>query len=149
MALDAFKNLSLRFPQRYHEVIIERCNADHVVLWIGLLLLYTLSLCIAVTIMAYKSLKIRYKNFRDTKAINAFAFITIVSTILGIMYWFVFRSFDPSFSNLRSILVPLYITHFTLPLLCQVLLFVPKVYPPVKRYLFKEAVKSKGSVGTS
>jgi hypothetical protein len=56
MALDAFKNLSLRLPQRSHEMIIERCDADHVVLWMGLLLLYTLSLCIALTIAA-KALK--------------------------------------------------------------------------------------------
>jgi hypothetical protein len=149
MALDAFKNLSSRFPQRSHEVIIERCDADHVVTWIGLLLVYTVSVIIALAILAFKSSKIRYKNFQDTKATNAFTFLTIITIILGVMYWLFLRNFEDSFHNIMSSSVPLYISHFTLPLLCQVYLFYPKVYPPVKRHLFKNTVKSKESVGTS
>ena len=61
----------------------------------------------------------------------------------GNVYWFLFRSFEPNFSSVVNILIPFYITHFKLPLLCQVLLFVPKVYPPLRRQVLKNAVKSK------
>jgi hypothetical protein len=149
MALDAFKNVSTISPKRSHEILTEKCEADYVVIWINLLLLYVAIVCLALLILALKSSKIRYKNFQDTKATNAFTFLINFTVTLTVMYWFLLRSFEPNFSNSVSILIPLYITHFKLPLLCQVLLFVPKVYPPVKRHLFKEAVKSKGSVGTS
>ena len=72
MALDAFKDVSTKSPQRSHEMLTEECEADYVVIWINLLLLYITIVCVALLILALKSSKIRYKNFQDTKATNAF-----------------------------------------------------------------------------
>ena len=144
MSLGPFKNVSVKFPQKNHLLLLERCETKHTAIWIGLLFLYSFFVIMALAILAFKSSKIRYKNFRDTKATNAFAFLYIFSAILGLMYWFFYRTLEQSFSTLVKINIPLYITHFTLPLLCQMFLFVPKVYPPIKRHLTKNSVKSKG-----
>ena len=146
MALDPSKNTSIIVTQKSHLLLLERCESKHTVVWIGLLFLYTFSVIMALAILAFRSSKIRYKNFKDTKATNAFTFLTIFSIIIGLMYWFFFRALEPSFSNIVNIFIPLCLSHLAFPLLCQVFLFVPKVYPPIKRHLTKNAMKSKGGL---
>ena len=146
MALDPFRNVSVILPQKSHLLLVERCQADYTVIWLSFLFLYIASVIIAVAVLAFKSSEIRYKNFRDTKATsNSFAFLAIFTTFIGVFYWLFLRSLEQNFSNSKNLLVVLYSTHFTIPLLCQVFLFVPKIYPPIKRLLMKGAVKSKGS----
>ena len=144
MALDPFKNVTTVSYEKSHLLLIERCEADYTLIWIDLLFLYTLSIIIAVAVLAFKSSEIRFKNFRDTKATNAFAFLFIFTDTLSVVYWFFIRSLGRSISIEKKLLVTLCITHFTLPLLCQVFLFVPKVYPPIIRHLTKNTVKCKG-----
>ena len=86
MSLGPFKNVSVKFPQKSHLLLLERCETKHTAIWIGLLFLYSFFVIMALAILAFKSSKIRYKNFRDTKATNAFAFLYIFSAILGLMY---------------------------------------------------------------
>ena len=143
MAPDPFKNTSIAVPKKSHLLLLERCESKHTAVWIGLLVLYTFAVTISVAILAFKSSKIRYKNFRDTKATNAFAFLKIFAVLIGTMYWFFYRNLRLSSSSIANSYIPLYVIHFVLPLLCQVFLFVPKVYPPLKRHLTKNIVKSK------
>ena len=144
MALDPFKNVTTMSYEKSHLLLIERCEANYTLIWIDLLFLYTLSIVIAVAVLAFKSSEIRFKNFRDTKATNAFAFLFIFTDTLLVVYWFFIRSLGRSISIEKKLLVTLCVTHFTLPLLCQVFLFVPKVYPPIIRHLTKNTVKRKG-----
>ena len=146
MALDPFRNVTITSLEKSHLLLQERCEfeEDYTLVLIGLLLLYTFSIIIAVVILAFKSSAIRYKNFTDTKATNAFAFLSIFTDALGVFYWFFFRSLERSIQNDNKLLVALCFSHFTLPLLCQVFLFVPKVYPPIIRHLTKNTVKRKG-----
>ena len=144
MALDPFKNVTTVSYEKSHLLLIERCEANYTLIWIDLLFLYTLSIIIAVAVLAFKSSEIRFKNFRDTKATNAFAFLFIFTDTLLVIYWFFIRSLGRSISIEKKLLVTLCVTHFTLPLLCQVFLFIPKVYPPIIRHLTKNTVKRKG-----
>ena len=138
MALDPFKNVSAYFPQKSHLLLLERCESKHTVIWIGLLLLYTFFVIMALAILVFKSSKIRYKNFRDTKATNAFAFLTILNTIIGLMYWIFFRSLEQSFSNNVKMHISLYVTH----------LFFAKFSYSFRKFTHpsndRSAVKSKG-----
>ena len=144
MALDPFRNVTITSLEKSHLLLQERCEIDYPLIWVGLQFLYTLFIIIAVVVLAFKSSEIRYKNFRDTKATNAFAFLSIFTDALGVFYWFFFRSLERTIQNDKKLLVAFCIPHFVLPLLCQVLLFVPKVYPPLIRYLTKNTVKRKG-----
>ena len=144
MSLDTFRNARLRIPQKGHELLLERCESEHTVIWVSLLFLYIVTVIAALAILAFKSSEIRYKNFRDTKATNAFTFLTVFTLMSGVAFWLFLQNFEDSYSGIINSSIPLYFTHFTLPLLCQVFLFVPKVYPPIIRHLTKNAVKSKG-----
>ena len=141
VTLDPFKNTSITVPKKSHLLLLERCESKHTAIWVGLLVLYTLAVIIAVAILAFRSAEIRYKNFRDTNATNAFAFFYIFTVILGTIYWSFYHNLRLSPSNNTNSFIVLYIIHLIIPLLCQVFLFIPKVYPPIKRHLTK---KSKG-----
>ena len=78
VALDPFMNTYITVPKKSHLLLLDRFESKHTAVWIGLLALYTLAVIIAVAILAFKSSEIRYKNFRDTKATNAFAFFYIL-----------------------------------------------------------------------
>ena len=143
MALDPFKNVTTMSLEKSHLLLFERCEANYTLIWVELLFLYTFFVIIAVAVLAFKSSEIRFKNFRDTKATNAFAFLFIFTDTLFVVYWFLIRSLGQTNSIENKLLVTLCVTHFTLPLLCQVFLFVPKVYPPIIRHWKKNDVKRK------
>lgn len=89
-----------------HLLLLEKCEANYTLFWMGLLLLYTFSIIVAVVVLAFKSLGIRYKQFKDTKATNAFAFLSIFNDVVGLFYWFFLRSLEQNVSNDRKIFVP-------------------------------------------
>lgn len=141
-ATDTFKNDVFKFNERSHIRIVEGCSSKHTIVWLGLMLVYIVTVTIALTVLAFKSSKVRYNNFQDTKATNAFTFLTIFIMIVGLAYWYFFRNLKPLFTYIVENEVVLYTSHFTLPVLCQLFLFIPKVYPPLKRRLYIY-VKSK------
>ena len=143
IALDPFINVTTMSLGKSHLVIFERCQSNYTLIWVDLQFVYTSSIIIAVAVLAFKSSEIRFKNFRDTKATNAFAFLFIFTDVIFIVYWFFIRSLGQTNSIEKKLLVIVCVTHFTLPILCQVFLFVPKVYPPIIRHWKKNAVKSK------
>lgn len=69
--LDTWTNVRFEFVQNRNLMAVERCKSKNT---IALLLLYLFTIMIAVVILAFKSSKIRYKNFKDAKATNAFTF---------------------------------------------------------------------------
>lgn len=105
--------------------ILERCKSNHIFIWPILLIVYLSILIITVVIIAFKTLTIRFKNFRDTKATNAFAFIAIFVTVMTLMYWYFFRSLEPpSRRNSRASAYTLYAGHFIITISCPCLLFI-------------------------
>ena len=89
----------------------DRCLSNHTALWFGMLLVYFFILLIAVIVVAFKTSKIRYKNFKDAKATNIYAFLVSFSTVMTLLYWFFFRSLEISINNLKSSGYTLYVGH--------------------------------------
>ena len=63
-----------------------KCYSKHIRTWTLLLLSYSILLCIILISVAIKTRKIRKKNFKDTKKVNAFIFVYlyVVSLNLGL-----------------------------------------------------------------
>ena len=53
MALDPFKNVNIKFPQKSHLLLLERCETKHAAIWIGLLFLYSFFVIMALAILAF------------------------------------------------------------------------------------------------
>lgn len=141
--VDRFSKIRVTAPMKSHVVATDRCLSEHSLIWVSTLMIYNSILVLALVILAFKTSKIRYKNFSDTKATNAFSFLSIFICYLSLVYWSFFRSLEFSLTNIRSSMITLYIGHFSFPLVCQLLLFVPKVFPPTKRWLYQNKVKRK------
>ena len=120
---------------------LEVCLSNHTAIWIGMLLVYFFILLIAVIIVAFKTSKIRYKHFRDTKATNIFAFLISFLYVMILLYWAFFHSLEVSVHSYRSARLTLFVGHILIVMSCQFTLFIPKLYPPIVRRLMKNAVK--------
>ena len=100
--------------------------------WYILLALYGAVLSLGLLILAIKSRRIRHKHFKDTKKVNMFLFLFNITVLMTFGYWwFLERS-----NSARYIAyTPIHIGLSVVIMLCQLLLFAPKVLPPFKRYL--------------
>ena len=144
-AVDYYSSQTVVIPQKgYFEVHVV-CLSNHIAIWLGLLVLNFFILLIAVIVVAFKTSKIRYKNFRDAKATNIYAFLVSFSTVTILFYWFFFHSLDVSIPNLRGAAYTLAVGHILAPMSCQFTLFIPKLYPPIVRQLKQWNSNRKGS----
>ena len=134
-ALDEYTKVPVVNQMKSYTFVFDRCLNEHTVLWALLLFLYNIILVLSVAILAIVSSSIRYKRFNDTKATNAFTYLSIFNAFLTIVYWYFFRSLPISKDNVEISGTTLYTGHVIEVLLCQLLLFAPKVFPPTKRWL--------------
>ena len=137
-AIDPLTNREIVLFTKSHNVILEECSSSYIVTWVVLLLSYLIVILIILSVVAFKTSKIRYKNFKDTKATNAFGFLTIFCVTNIVFYWLFFDNLEESVQNFKAAEICLYVGHFITALLCPIFLFVPKIYPPLKRCFDKE-----------
>lgn len=133
-AIDPLLNRVLQTEHQNFIEIREKCSSEHIFIWPILLITYLSILIIIVIIITFKTSKIRFKIFRDTKATNAFAFVTIFVTVMTLTYWYFFRSLEPTIEISRSSLYSLYAGHFIITISCPCFLFIPKIYPSISKY---------------
>ena len=143
--VDRFTSLELAFYLDHRLMVVDRCKSKYTLIWIFLLLFYILLIMTILVVIAFKSSKIRYKNFQDTKAINAVTFLAVFITITTLIFWFFFRSLseEQTFSSIEKTAYTLCISHALVAVLCPTFLFLPKVYPPLKRRFYENKVKAK------
>ena len=101
------------------------CTSKYFYLWTTLVITYIILLSLVVVTVAIKSRNIRMKQFKDTKKVNMFIFLFIFTGLTFFAYWRVFDVHE-DFS-----IFCLYADHLILAILCQIFLFVPKVWSPV------------------
>ena len=140
---DPFTRHEQEFPHENYVFIYGRCQSNYTIEWLILLLSYYFILSTALMCLALKTSRIRHKHFRDTKATNAFAFLSNYIVVLALIYWYFFRLKKQDTNTLLTTHGILYAGHGGIVILCQILLFVPKVYPPLKRKIIQDCVKSK------
>lgn len=108
------------------------CQSRYLVLWLPLICLYSLVLVGIIIVLTTLTRKIKRRNFKDTKKVNAFIFIMFVTFSIMIPLWWVSRYVNYTLSGMM-----LCLCYGITAILCQLLLFVPKTIPPFIRDVFK------------
>ena len=107
-AVDYYSIHTIVIQQKGYLEVHEVCLSNHTVIWLGLLLLNFFILLIAVIVVAFKTSKIRYKNFRDAKATNIYAFLVSFLTVMTLFYWYFFRKPGVEHSLIKDLLNSLF-----------------------------------------
>ena len=140
----AFDEYSLSVEYMAHSVdIIEvkkQCVCQYFYHWLTILSANLALLLLALLVVAVKSRKIQLTHFKDTKKANALVFATNVNLFLTLSYWLFLRGIDAE-NHITHL--PLHFGHSAFVVLCQVLLFAPKVLPPSQRYISRTLNKHK------
>ena len=104
------------------------CVSAHEVNWLVGNLGYLCILAICLTLVAFSTRKIKYENFKDTKALTSLSFISVFTITLIVSYWYIARQIG-AFYLLIAILQ---FGDYCIILECQRFIFIPKLYPIVK-----------------
>jgi len=102
------------------------CQSDWIIVWLSVILFGVNGVTIvAVGIVATLTRKIHLNCFKDTKQVNGFVFSTIVCLCFWLPYTLVFTNFVflPEAAYIFNV-----IPYFVISFLCEVFLFVPKVW---------------------
>ena len=122
--------------QPYYEVV-QFCSSYYVRTWLPIVLSEIGVLMLLVALLAYKTRKIRRKHFKDTKKVNSYIFMNILLICVAMSQWWVLRTNNYPAASLITV----YISYGGSAVLCQILLFIPKVMPPLVRHLFQRTSK--------
>ena len=108
------------------------CRSDSEFYWILARLLYIIGLNVVIVILALKTRKINHSNFKDTKKVIALVFATVMASCWIVVYYIVLQTINA---------LPIYsyfiiaISHTFFICKCHVFLFVPKIFPVLRRRL--------------
>ena len=117
--------------------IHKTCLSNHIFIWPVMLTIYLIILIIAVVIIAFKTSKIPFKDFRDSKATYAYIFIIIFVTIQIQFYWYFLSSLKPLTTEITAASrYILYTGNFIITISCPCLLFIPKIAIPFNFNMF-------------
>ena len=109
------------------------CYSEYELVFYGLGFVYFFALSTAVIIVAIKSRKIRLIRFKDTKQVNLFIFILYLLAICTFSYWYILLYAGLYFASIIIVCAGHLFAAFT----CQITLFVPKVWPSIRKKIFK------------
>ena len=130
--LDSYGPILVKIPKQSYIELEKRCGPKKPV-WYILLIVYGYSISTALITVAIKTRKIRHKQFKDSRKVNMYLFCFTVVSAMTFGYW-LFLDQSNTYEHYLS-LTPVHIGLSMIVLLCQFLLFIPKVLPPFKRYI--------------
>lgn len=128
-------------PSSQYGFIQKQCLSNHLSVWLPLLVLYVVSLFIALVTIAIRSRKIRQEHFKDTKKVNMFIFCLFFDILLPLSFWWLLGNLGTSVPYYIAA-IPLHLGHFGIVLLCQLLLIAPKLAAPFSRCLKYQKMNS-------
>ena len=108
----------------------KQCKSTYTMLWYSLLTVYMIIIFLILLVVAIKMRKIQLSHFKDTKKVITLVSCYFIDLILTLACWRVLYTAV----NAYLVAIVIHIGHFTAIVLCQLLLFAPKVFPPVIRY---------------
>ena len=101
------------------------CTSDLFGLWTLLTYCWLGLLLVVILLFAIKTRHIKRKNYKDTKKVNAFVFSVSAVLMTFIPLSFILVAVDV----LVGAFIFKWLAFFMVPLLCQVFIFMPKIYP--------------------
>ena len=121
----------------YIENVITCHNGDYELTWFAPLFAYHILLSAAVVIIAIKSRNIRLARFKDTKKVNILIFLLFIVGYYTFSYWKILLDVESSY-------IILYAGHMLMAFLCQIILFVPKIWPAIQKKIMHRDCKHGG-----
>ena len=122
-------------------IYIEKvCRSKYQIVWFGILTVYLLVLIFALAVIAVVTRKVRLQHFKDTKKVNILLFILCFGFIICLSYWLLLQSLK---TKRYIATLPLHIGHSMLIILFQTFLFIPKVFPPIWRYIKQKFIRDQ------
>ena len=124
-------SITVYIPSGYppHYEISLYCTSGNIAVWFALIFGKVGILFAIVLFLAIKTRKIQRENFKDTKKVNIYIFITVLIIAMLIPVWFLLEGTG----NVIGTGVVIYIAFGATGLFCQLMLFAPKVLPPLLR----------------
>ena len=123
----------LNFVPRRGLIRVElACYSDYTFVFFALLFGYFFLLLIAVVLVAIKSRKIQRTHFKDTKKVNLIIFLLCILTCT-FAYWNILLYAGLYIASL----IVVYTGHLLAAFLCQITLFVPKLWPSIQKKIVK------------
>ena len=122
----------------------KECKSTHTMLWYSLLAVYLITIFSILVVVAVRMRRIQKSHFNDTKKVIILVSCYFLDLILALACWRVLYAAV----NAYMAAIVLHIGHFTVIVLCQVFLFVPKVVPPLIRYIkkFKHPIRNDNTI---
>lgn len=123
-----------------HYEISQYCSSDTISVWF-LLIFGKVGLLFAIVLfLAIRTRKIQRSNFKDTKKVNMYIFLTVIIIATLIPVWFLLKETG----NVLGTSIVVYIAFGMIGLFCQFALFTPKLFPPLLRSMgFKVGVSPR------
>ena len=115
------------------------CTSDNNSVWTAVTLLYSGVLLLMSMILAIMTRHNR-SIYKDTKKVNLFIFLVVLCLAITIPLWIVYHHHGgtETQSNVME-----WLAYFSIPVLCQICLFVPKTLPLVLREISSQIRKSQ------
>ena len=107
------------------------CSCRWVVVWIAVIKLYSALLILMAVHLAIQTRHVKKAVYKDTKKVNIFIFLVIISIMTTIPLWVFFLKTGIEVGATVAEWLSIYHT----PMLCQVCLFIPKTLPVIIRKL--------------
>ena len=123
--------------------VVQFCSCTYLQIWLTLVVGEVGILMFAVAFLAFKTRKIRRQHFKDTKKVNVYLFINILLICTVAPLWYVLRTTRVNDPTSGPGVIVLNIGYAGTATLCQLLLFAPKVIPPLTRQLFHKTGNQK------
>ena len=125
----------------YIENVIVCHPGDYEPTWLALAFAYIFLLSVAVVVVAIKSRNILLARFKDTKKVNILIFLLYIVGYFMFSYWRIL--WDSELFSIFSFII-LYIGHILMAFLCQIILFVPKIWPAIQKKIIHRDCKYRG-----
>ena len=119
--------------------IVQSCYSTYLLTWLAVVYAEVGIQMTVVALLAFKTRKIQRKHFKDTKKVNMYLFTTILVTCAMILSWWMVRTNTVNNPVTSLVIINLGLSGFAT--LCQILLFAPKVTPPLTRQLLHKTVR--------
>ena len=130
----------VKTPVPYYDGTLH-CTSDNISVWTAVTLLYSGVLLLMSMILAIMTRHNR-SIYKDTKKVNLFIFLVVLCLAITVPLWIVYHLHGDreTQSNVMEWLI-----YFSIPVLCQICLFVPKTLPLVLREISSRIQKSQNN----
>ena len=114
------------------------CRSPNLPVWHIMMGTYLIFLLIIIVYLAARTRRISHSNFKDTKKVNIFIFLFVLTFAISAVFWWIFVEIKAALVGQILIVIG----QLLMVCECQFILFLPKVISPIKRrYSIKVGLK--------